>query len=58
MEYLHDAITVKEFLNQVAYDHKSKFLDSVCFSTHCLLIFVIGCDLLAEMIASNIAAMH
>ena len=37
MEYLHDAITVKEFLNQVAYDHKSKFLDSVFFQLNFLL---------------------
>ena len=56
MEYLHDAITVKSFLTQVPYEHKSKLFLSVKVNFFC--VFVLGCDILAEMIASNIAAMH
>ena len=47
LEYLQDAITVKQFLLEVPFTHKGKWLID---STACLQ--------LAEMIATNLSIMH
>ena len=51
MEYLNEGMTVKELLNGLpSFDQPSKFPT--------LIFVVLVCDKLAEMIATNLAALH